>query len=550
MVRGTSCEKVGSSPAPDRTDKPTDGLAEKAVKKFEFAFAICYHTTEMALIRDAMTSRPQSRSSCLDALAASASEDAVPDIGIICGALCRIHSEYTVRLLSDAAWCAAFAAPPPPAARVLIIGLGSGVPALAAARAGCRVVWALRATLAARHLEPVPTELAKANGVNIQLVRVRRWADLTRLVAHGGAFDAVITEELGDDPLADGVLGLARLSRDELLTPSGSFAPSRLRVYARLLSVTMPRRAGFDVSLFNKLRTNAAAAWQDAEHTALVEGSEGCFGLSSPVVLLDVNLNQPSEWTALLEPAGLISRAATVVDRAGVLTCVSTWAELLLPSGGVISLGPLLEKAAPPRPACTRARRQRVHYLPYERTLVEGETVELTVRVTDGALEVSAPLDPMLRASVLHRTEAPPSILESYHFPMLADESRNGAFDRALTGAIARFRSANGGRSPRVLDIGAGSGLLAMMAARAGATEVQSPTAPTFSNLLLTPSHAFSRLLTGAFGRDGTGAGRPRHPHRRRQWLRGSCARPLGRKHRSHAVRARWPCGYPRVRDR
>ena len=41
-----------------------------------------------------------------------------------------------------------------------------------------------------------------------------------------------------------------------------------------------------------------------------------------------------------------------------------------------------------------------------------------------------------------------PLQLLAYHFPMLADEGRNGAFHRALTVAIGRFRAAHG-RPPR-----------------------------------------------------------------------------------------------------
>ena len=54
----------------------------------------------------------------------------------------------------------------------------------------------------------------------------------------------------------------------------------------------------------------------------------------------------------------------------------------------------------------------------------------------------------------------------------MADRARNDAFDRALTSAISTFKRRHDGRAPRVLDIGSGSGLLAMMAARAGAIEV------------------------------------------------------------------------------
>ena len=52
----------------------------------------------------------------------------------------------------------------------------------------------------------------------------------------------------------------------------------------------------------------------------------------------------------------------------------------------------------------------------------------------------------------------------TWHFPMLHDHGRNEAFDRAIRAAVRP--------EDRVLDIGSGSGLLAMMAARAGAASV------------------------------------------------------------------------------
>ena len=52
----------------------------------------------------------------------------------------------------------------------------------------------------------------------------------------------------------------------------------------------------------------------------------------------------------------------------------------------------------------------------------------------------------------------------SWHFRIVRDEARNRAYESALTRAVRR--------GCRVLDIGAGTGLLAMMAARAGAGTV------------------------------------------------------------------------------
>lgn len=67
----------------------------------------------------------------------------------------------------------------------------------------------------------------------------------------------------------------------------------------------------------------------------------------------------------------------------------------------------------------------------------------------------------------------------AYHFCMMADTARNEAYRRAITRAVSRFKAGrgNGGKAGgsggcRVLDIGAGSGLLGVMAARAGATHI------------------------------------------------------------------------------
>ncbi len=61
--------------------------------------------------------------------------------------------------------------------------------------------------------------------------------------------------------------------------------------------------------------------------------------------------------------------------------------------------------------------------------------------------------------------------IPEYHASMLNDVPRNIAFAAGIVAAVASFRKRHG-RAPRVLDIGAGSGLLSICAARAGASEV------------------------------------------------------------------------------
>ena len=59
-----------------------------------------------------------------------------------------------------------------------------------------------------------------------------------------------------------------------------------------------------------------------------------------------------------------------------------------------------------------------------------------------------------------------------WHYAMLNDHDRNEKYDSAIRGALARAlkrSSGSGVEAPCAVDLGAGSGLLSMMAARAGA---------------------------------------------------------------------------------
>lgn len=79
----------------------------------------------------------------------------------------------------------------------------------------------------------------------------------------------------------------------------------------------------------------------------------------------------------------------------------------------------------------------------------------------------SAELQPgnLLLHHQIRRTAS--TVVPFWHIPMLNDAPRNDAFQKAIELAVAKH-----GADASVLDIGAGSGLLSMMAARAGATSV------------------------------------------------------------------------------
>ncbi len=94
-------------------------------------------------------------------------------------------------------------------------------------------------------------------------------------------------------------------------------------------------------------------------------------------------------------------------------------------------------------------------------------------------------LDPASEEAEAGRARAMCMVIPRWHFEMLNDEQRNEAFERALSKAITA-RSV-------VLDIGSGTGLLAMMAARAGA-------AATLSCELVAPLAELAREVVARNG--------------------------------------------------
>lgn len=96
------------------------------------------------------------------------------------------------------------------------------------------------------------------------------------------------------------------------------------------------------------------------------------------------------------------------------------------------------------------------------KALIEGGETARAAALADQARQL-APEDPEIEriARLVLEGSVP-----DWHHEILADAARNSAFDAALRRSVVP--------GCRVLDIGAGSGLLALMAARAGAAEVVS----------------------------------------------------------------------------
>lgn len=108
--------------------------------------------------------------------------------------------------------------------------------------------------------------------------------------------------------------------------------------------------------------------------------------------------------------------------------------------------------------------RERASYLAEKGNLLEA-TGQLELERALDCFEEALALDVGNDGLELSVNRLQRKLIPRWHFAMLNDSERNECFDRALRQAIGESRCS-------VLDVGSGTGLLAMMAARAGAESV------------------------------------------------------------------------------
>lgn len=255
-------------------------------------------------------------------------------------------------------------------------------------------------------------------------------------------------------------------AHEHLLAPDARVIPST--VSFRAVGVTIPAQtdlirarlgtvSGFDLSCFNKFRGEAPVdliRLRDIKYNKVTEEAE----------LMNISLEEkPTEGAngerilRGMKLEGIALELEAVAD--GELTAVALWTDCAMTCNEVLSGG-----------AEQLCRRQMVSFLPAPLSVSKGSKTLL-----NGAYDAStghfkfvassAVTNPANDDVVVRPLES--MSVERWHFPMINDERRNQAYDTAIKKCM---ESASQGH--RVVDIGGGSGLLAMMAARAGADQV------------------------------------------------------------------------------
>jgi len=113
---------------------------------------------------------------------------------------------------------------------VLDIGTGSGVLAVAAARAGARRVFAVEAS----DIAGVAERVFEVNGVADRVTLVPGWS---RHVALEERADLLVAEIIGSEPLEEEILETTLDARRRLLKPGARLIPSRLTLFIRPLII-------------------------------------------------------------------------------------------------------------------------------------------------------------------------------------------------------------------------------------------------------------------------------------------------------------------------
>lgn len=271
--------------------------------------------------------------------------------------------------------------------------------------------------------------------------------------APGGIGKVLLVPGVEDIATLGSALEDVKDAHDNILAADAKVLPQSVSI--RAIGLTVPAQtdlvraplgtvSGFDLSPFNKFRGEAPVdliRLRDIKSRSVTAETE----------VMNISLEKMSAVGELLHSSRFeVFELDMQVISDGKIDAIALWTDCMMfdevHSGG----------------ADQPSRRQMVSFLQTPLSVCEGSTVRLTGRydastghfkfVSSECSVESHQLNSVVSMSV-----------ERWHFPMINDERRNSAYNRAIDMCL---------KGQRVVDIGGGSGLLAMMAARAGAEQV------------------------------------------------------------------------------
>ena len=368
--------------------------------------------------------------------------------------------------------------------RALVVGAGGGMLGMLAAQAGCKCVTQVERS---RMLYRMAKQIIESNknkdytkdinlvsgileSVKVESTKIQNPKQEIPLqyplLKQSQIKDYYLMEQQAEvlvtDLIDHTVLGLHLLhavdySAKYLLTRGAQVIPGTIKIMAQIIELKLDHIAGFDLSAMDCYRWYPGDEKFDAQNNPYKS-------LSDPFVAVEIDLNKRVEIVqsggdALENELWEVDEDITVnVTATGQWNAVLFWFEL-----GTEYSPHNMKLTNHPNNGNDRVNGsswgQAVQYLD-DRRVSQGQ--ELLVRVQQDKSQVlfsSSP--PQCR---MHH-----AIVPRWHYDMILDAERNAAYNMAIQKAVAAKKSFKSGSKVHCLDMGAGSGLLSMMAARAGA---------------------------------------------------------------------------------
>jgi hypothetical protein len=251
---------------------------------------------------------------------------------------------------------------------VVELGTGTGVLAVAAAKAGARHVYAIEAGAIGQAAESV----FRANGLSDRITLV---PGLSTHVSLPERADVLVSEVIGNEPLHERVLQSTRDAIQRFLKPDARFVPRTLDIFA--VPVEVPESF---TSTYRFMESNQTAwkEWYGVDFTPLNDGNP-----ADPFRVF-LQPHRPKDWVRLSEPALLaeIDFASGHPPRIESRTCVPATREGLV-NGIVVyfELGLSPRQSLSVNPACVDDRcswRIPVWLLPDSLPVEAGESLKFT----------------------------------------------------------------------------------------------------------------------------------------------------------------------------
>ncbi len=120
---------------------------------------------------------------------------------------------------------------------VVDVGTGTGILAIAAAEAGARHVYAIEAS----GIGKLAGKIFKANGVANRITLIEGWSTQINLPELA---DVMISEMIGNEPLAENVLEITTDAIKRLLKPNARLIPRKIKIFG--LPVTIPQNRTYE----------------------------------------------------------------------------------------------------------------------------------------------------------------------------------------------------------------------------------------------------------------------------------------------------------------